>query len=126
MSSPLHELEEFDNEASVEDAASEGSPALGRGRRLSFKMNCRPIRIVHRYKQKMSISPHTSKALIHQHVLLWNLLHRTLAAVLLAGHEVDRIYGKGGRPLQYSARGKKCKGTGTVASADVFEAATLG
>ena len=74
----------------------------------------------------MSISPHASKALIHWHVLLWNLLRHALAAVLLASHEVDRIYRKGGRPLQSSARAKKCKGTGAVSSADVFEAGALG
>ena len=38
-SSPLYESEESDDEAGEEDAASEGSPALGRGQRLSFKMN---------------------------------------------------------------------------------------
>ena len=46
--------------------------------------------------------------------------------VLLAGHEVDQIYKKGGKPLQSSARAKKCKGTGAVSSADVFEAGALG
>ena len=72
----------------------------------------------------MSISPHASEALIHWHVLLQNLRH-TLVVVLLASHEVDRIYRKGGRPLQSSVRAKKCKGTGTVVSADVFEAGAL-
>ena len=47
-------------------------------------------------------------------------------AVLLASHEVDRIYRKGGRPLQSSVRVEKSKGTGAVASADVFEAGALG
>ena len=74
----------------------------------------------------MSISPHASEALVHRHVLLWDLLRRALATVLLAGHEVDRIYGQGGRPLQCSVRAKKCKGIGTVASADVFEDGALG
>jgi len=32
--------------------------------------------------------PHTSKALVHRHVLLWNLLHRTFASVVFADHEV--------------------------------------
>ena len=73
----------------------------------------------------MSISPHASEALIHWHILLRDLLHRTLAAVVLAGHEVDWIYKKGGRPLQSSARAKKCKGIGMVASVDVFEAGAL-
>ena len=66
------------------------------------------------------------EALIHRHVLFWTLLCRTLAAVLLANHGVDRIYGKGGRPLQCSVRAEKCREIGTVASADVFEARTLG
>ena len=74
----------------------------------------------------MLISPHALEALIHQHVLLRNLLRRALAAVLLAGHEVDRIYRKRGRPLQSSVRAKKSKETGTVASADVFKARALG
>ena len=86
----------------------------------------RQIRTVRHHKQKMSISPHASKALIHRHVLLRNLLRHALAAVLLTGHEVDRIYRKGGRPLQSSARVEKCKGIGAVASADVFEAGALG
>ena len=74
----------------------------------------------------MSISPHTSKALIHQHVLFRNLLCHTLAVVLLAGHGVDRIYGKEGRPLQCSVRVEKCREIGTVVNADVLEAETLG
>ena len=74
----------------------------------------------------MSISPHTPEALIHQHVLIQNLLHRTLATVLLTGHEVDRIYRKRERPLQSSTRAKKSKETGMVASADVFKAGALG
>ena len=74
----------------------------------------------------MSISPHTSEALIHRHVLLRNLLCYALAMVLLTGHEVDRIYRKGGKPLQSFARAKKSKGIGAVASADVFEARALG
>ena len=74
----------------------------------------------------MSISPDASKALIHRHVLLQNLLRHTLATVLLAGHEVYRIYRKGGKPLQSSMRAEKCKGTGMVVSADVFEDGALG
>ena len=74
----------------------------------------------------MSISPDASKALIHRHVLLQNLRRRALAAILLVGHEVDRIYRKGGRPLQSSARAEKSKGIGSVASVDVFEARALG
>ena len=73
----------------------------------------------------MSISPHTSEALIHRHVLLRNLLRRTLA-VVLAGHGVDRIYEKEGRSLQCSTRAEKCRETGTVANADVLEDGTLG
>ena len=42
----------------------------------------------------MSIPPHASEALIHQHILLQDLLHRTLAAVVLVGHEVDWFYKK--------------------------------
>jgi hypothetical protein len=73
----------------------------------------------------MSISPHVLEALVHRHILLWNLLRHTLAMVVLIGHEVDRIYKKGGRPLQSFARVEKCKGTGAVASVDVFEARAL-
>ena len=74
----------------------------------------------------MLISPHASEALVHWHVLLRNLLRRALAAVLLAGHEVYRIYRKKERPLQSSTRAEKSKGTGTVASAGVFKAEALG
>ena len=45
--------------------------------------------------------------------------------VLLTGHEVDQIYRMKERPLQSSARAEKSKGTGTVASTDVFEAGAL-
>ena len=74
----------------------------------------------------MSILPHESEVLVHRHILLQDLLRRTLAAVVLAGHEVDRIYKKGGRPLQSSVRVKKCKGIGAVVSVDVFKAGALG
>ena len=74
----------------------------------------------------MLISPHASEALVHRHVLLHDLLRRTLATVLLAGHEVDQIYRKRERPLQSSTRVEKSRGTGTVASADVFKAGALG
>ena len=74
----------------------------------------------------MSILPHASEALVHRHVLLRELLCHALAAVLLADHEVDRIYRKRERPLQSSARAEKSKGTGTVASAGVFKAGALG
>ena len=73
----------------------------------------------------MSILPLASEALVHRHVLLWNLLRHVLATVLLAGHEVDQIYKKGGRTLQSFARAEKCKGIGAVASVDVFEARAL-
>ena len=73
----------------------------------------------------MSVLPQASEALVHRHILLLDLLRRTLSAVVLAGHEVDRIYKKGGRPLQSFARAEKCKGTGIVVSADVFEARAL-
>ena len=59
----------------------------------------RRVRIVRHYEQRMSILPHALEALVHRHVLLWDLLRCVLATVLLAGHEVDRIYKKGGRPL---------------------------
>ena len=84
------------------------------------------VRKVHRHEQKMSISPHASEALVQQHALFWDLLRRVFAVVLLAGHEVDRIYRKRERPLWSSARAEKSKGTGTVASADVFKAGALG
>ena len=74
----------------------------------------------------MLISPHASEALVHRHVLLWDLLRCVLAAVLLAGHEVDRIYRKGERPLQSSVNEEKSKGIGTVTSADVFKVGALG
>ena len=73
----------------------------------------------------MSISPHASEALVHRHILLLDLLRRTLSAVVLAGHEVDRIYKKGGRPLQSFVKVEKCKGIGMVASVDMFEARAL-
>ena len=82
--------------------------------------------IDHRHEQKTTISPHASKALAHRHVLLLGLLRRTLAVVILAGHEIDWIYRKKERPLQGSARAEKRKGIGMVASADVFEAGALG
>ena len=74
----------------------------------------------------MSISPHASEALVHRHILLRNILRHTLAAVVLAGHEIDWIYRKGGRPLWSFAKAKKCKGIGAVVSVDVFEAGALG
>ena len=49
-----------------------------------------------------------------------------LVVVLLASHEVDRIYRKGGRPLWSSVRAKKSKGIGAVVSTDVFEVRALG
>ena len=74
----------------------------------------------------MLISPHASEALVHRHVLLQSLLRCALAMILLAGHEVDWIYRKGGRLLQSSARAEKCRGIGAVASVDVFEVGALG
>ena len=74
----------------------------------------------------MLISPHASEALVHRYVLLWDLLRHALAAVLLAGHEVYRIYRKRERPLQSSARVEKGREIGMVASADVFKARALG
>ena len=74
----------------------------------------------------MLISPHALEVLVHRHILFQDLLCRVLVAVLLAGHEVDQIYRKGGRLLQSSARAEKCKGTGAVASVDVFEVGALG
>ena len=72
------------------------------------------------------MSPHTSKVLVHWHVLLQNLLHYTFASVVLAGHEVDWIYKKGKKASIEFARVEKCKGTGAVVSTDVFEAGALG
>ena len=74
----------------------------------------------------MSISPHALEALVHWHILLWDLLCRTLAAVILTNHEIDWIYRKGGRPLWSFAKAEKCKEIGAVASVDVFEAEALG
>ena len=74
----------------------------------------------------MSILPHASEALAHRHVLLQDLLRHMVAAVLLAGHEVDQIYRKRERPLQSSMRVEKSKETGSVTSADVIKAGALG
>ena len=74
----------------------------------------------------MLISPHVSEALVHHYVLLRDFLRHVLAMVLLTGHEVDRIYRKRERPLQSSTRAEKSKGTGMVASVDVFKAGALG
>ena len=71
----------------------------------------------------MWISPHASKALIHRHVLLQNLLRRTFASVVLAGHW---IYKKGKKATTKFARTEKYKGTRAVANVDVFEAGALG
>ena len=80
----------------LEDTASEGSPALGRGRSLSFTTNLEtrvhPYEqkvIDRRHKKKAPISPHAAEALAHRHVLLQSLLCRALATVVLTGHEVD-------------------------------------
>ena len=69
------------------------------------------------------ILPHTSKAVVHQHVLLWNLLRRTFASVVLAGHW---IYKKGKKATTEFARVEKYKGTRAVVNVDVFEAGALG
>ena len=91
----------------MEDTSAKGSPALGRGRSLSFTTNLETK--VHpyeqkvmdcRHKQKMSISSHASEALDHRHVLLQGLPHRTLATVILVGHGIDWIYKKGRKLLQ--------------------------
>ena len=74
----------------------------------------------------MLILPHASEALAHQHVLLRDFRRRAFAAVLLAGHEVDRVYRKRERPLQGSMRVEKSKETGSVTSADVIKAGALG
>ena len=76
--------------------------------------------------RRRRILPHASEALVHRHILLQDLLCRMIVIVVLVGHEVDWIYKKGGRSLQSFARAKKCKGTGVVASVDVFEAGALG
>ena len=73
----------------------------------------------------MSILPHVSEALVHRHVILWDLLRHTLVVVIFASHGINWIYGKGGRPLWSFAKVEKCKGTGTVVSVDVFEARAL-
>ena len=66
------------------------------------------------------MSPHTSKVLVHWHVLLQNLLHYTFASVVLAGHEVDWIYKKGKRAAIEFVRVEKCRGIGTFSNVDVF------
>ena len=71
--------------------------------------------------------PHPSKVLIHRHVLLWNLLRRAFTSVVFAVHEVwIGSTRKGKKTTTEFARAKKCKGTGAVASIDVFEAEALG
>ena len=71
----------------------------------------------------MSITPHASEALACWHVFLWNLFRCTLALAILAGHW---IYKKGKRMLQSLRGAEECKGTGVVASVDVFEVGALG
>ena len=71
----------------------------------------------------MLISPHVSEALARWHVVLQNLFHYTLALAVLTGHW---IYKKGKRMLQSLRGAEECKGTGVVASVDVFEAGALG
>ena len=85
------------------------------------------VRKVHYHEQKISISPHTAKVLAHRQVLLQNLLHRTLAPVVLASHRVWVGSTKRGKKIAIEfVRVEKCKGTGAVASIDVFEAEALG
>ena len=78
------------------------------------------------HKQKISISPHASQALVHRHSFLRNLLRRAFAAVVLAGHRVCLDLQEREETAMESTMVKKCEGKGTVASADVFEARTLG
>ena len=66
------------------------------------------------------------EALVHWHILLRDVLRHMLTAVVLAGHEIDWIYRKGGRALWSFAKAEKCKETGAVASVDVFEVGALG
>ena len=101
----MYESEESDDEAGAEDTTLEGLMALGRGRRLSFTTNLENkveefIAVNRRFadrhhEQKPSISPHTSEALTHWHVLFRDLLRHSLAAVILASHGFDGIYKKG-------------------------------
>ena len=72
------------------------------------------------------ISPHTMEELAHQQVLLQNLLRRAHALVILASHKVDWVYKKGKKIAIEFVRAEKCKGTGAVASIDVFKAEALG
>jgi len=63
----------------------------------------------HRHEQKSSISPHTSEALTHWHVLLRDLPCRSLAMVILTGHGFDWIYEKGRELLQGFGRRRSAK-----------------
>ena len=67
--------------------------------------------------------PHMSKALVHRHVLLRNLLCRMFASVVLVGHW---IYKRGKQAAIEFVRVEKYKGTGAVVNVDVFEARALG
>ena len=51
------------------------------------RQTCRRVRIVHHYKQEMSISPHALETLVHQHILFRDFLCRALASVVFADHE---------------------------------------
>ena len=46
-------------------------------------------------------------------------------SVVLTGHRIDWIYEKGKKAATEFARAEKCRGTGAVASIDVFEAGAL-
>ena len=118
MSSPLYESEESDDEVRTEDATSKGSPALGRGQRLIHDKPRNKVEEFiamnrgftdHRHEQKSLISPHASEMLAHWHVFLRDLLRRSLTVVILAGHEIDRIYRKGRKPLQGFGRQRSAK-----------------
>jgi len=62
-----------------------------------------------RHEQKSLISPHASETLAHWHVLLRDLLRRSLAVVILAGHGFDWIYEKGRETLQGFGRRRSAK-----------------
>ena len=47
----------------------------------------RRVRIGHRHKQEMSISPHTLETLVHRHVFYRDLLCHALTTIIFAGHE---------------------------------------
>ena len=73
----------------------------------------------------MSISPHTSEKLVHQHVLLRDLLRRALALLSSPAIRLIGSMERGKKTAIGFVKAEKCEGTGAVVSIDVFEAGAL-